>query len=606
MTITPGMAARCRRLGEPHWTADSQAVLYLDSLDGRGDLYRAPVDGGPAVCLTAEPAPQGAASYGGGVFAVSPGGEHVVYVAKDKQLWRLPTAGGPPQQLTHGKATPSAPSFSPDGQRLASMFSDEKTQAIGVLAASGGWPQQVSADAAFHFDPSWSPDGALAWHEWDPPNMAWDGSRILMRAPDGALTVVDGADDVCTGQPRFAPTGPARLAYLCDRTGWQNLWLYDVATGERRHLVVEEAEHGRAGWAPGQQSYCWSPDGREIAFVRVANQGGGLRVVKVESGAVREIGPQGGSVGGVVWSPDGRRLAYVYSSPTEPLRLETLEIATGERRVLVHGAPAGFDAADLPEAEVLTWPTVGGETAHGWLLRPKGVENPPLLVSVHGGPTSQAERTFLPGHAYMVDRGWAVLSVNYRGSTGQGRAYAQALRGNWGIHDVDDSVSGARFVCERGWADPDRVAVMGGSAGGWTVLCCMARAGDTFKAGVNLFGVSDLVKFAPETHRFEAHYLDTLIGPLPESYDRYVERSPVNMIDQMKTPLLILQGDSDVVVPPNQSEDVYNALKDRKDVVVEMKLYPGEGHGWAKCEHTIDQLERVEKFLNHHVLHKLS
>jgi len=217
------------------------------------------------------------------------------------------------------------------------------------------------------------------------------------------------------------------------------------------------------------------------------------------------------------------------------------------------------------------------------------VESPPLLVSVHGGPTSQSERGFNASNAYFLDRGWATLVVNYRGSTGHGRAYAQALRGNWGLHDVDDSVFGARFVCERGWADATRCAVMGGSAGGWAVLLCLARYPQAFAAGVDLFGVADLVKFATETHRFEAHYLDTLVGPLPEAYDLYVERSPVTLADQIARPLLILQGEDDVVVPPNQSQDIYDAMK-RRGVPVEMRLYAGEGHGWGKVETITDAL----------------
>ena len=605
MEITVGMASRCRRLAEPRWTADSQAVLCLDSFDGRGDLVRFDLDGGPPLTLTAEPGPLPSASYGGGAYAVCPNGGSLAYVAKDKQLWSLPDRGGAPRQITKGHAAVSAPAFSPDGAQLAFILTDIDSQEIAITEVAGpGWPDRISAGAAFNFDPCWSRDGSIAWHEWDPPNMAWDGSRIRLRRADGAVLLVDGADEVSVAQPRFAPAGEERLAYLCDRTGWLNLWLYDASSGEKRHLVAEQAEHGRPTWAPGAQAFCWSPDGNQLAFVRVADQGSAIRIVAVESGEVREVGPQEGSVGGVAWSPDGRHLAYTYSDPRTPPQLLVTEVAAGDTRCLAHSAPGGFHEVELPQGEVISWPTAGGETAHGVLFRPDGVDNPPLLVSVHGGPTSQAERAWNSTLAYFISRGWAALVVNYRGSTGHGRAYAQALRGNWGLHDVDDSVSGARYVGEQGWADAARAAVMGGSAGGWTVLCCLARAPDAFAAGVNLFGVSDLVKFAPETHRFEAHYLDTLVGSLPESYGLYVDRSPVNMVDQIRKPLLILQGEDDVVVPPNQSQDIHDALK-ANGVPVEMKIYAGEGHGWSKVETIADHLERIEKFLNHHVLHRL-
>jgi dipeptidyl aminopeptidase/acylaminoacyl peptidase len=203
--------------------------------------------------------------------------------------------------------------------------------------------------------------------------------------------------------------------------------------------------------------------------------------------------------------------------------------------------------------------------------------------------------------AYWVDRGWAVLLVNYRGSTGYGRAYAQALREQWGLHDVTDTVSGARAMADRGWVDGRRMVVQGGSAGGYTVLLCLARHADVFAAGVDLFGVADLFKLAEETHRFESRYLDSLIGPLPATYTRYVERSPVTVADQIRAPLLVLQGNADEVVPPNQSQAIVDAVR-AKGCAAELHLYPGEGHGWKKVENIADELTRVEKFLRRHVL----
>ena len=227
---------------------------------------------------------------------------------------------------------------------------------------------------------------------------------------------------------------------------------------------------------------------------------------------------------------------------------------------------------------------------------------PPVIVRAHGGPTGFVEAGFDAHTSYYLDRGWAVLQVNYRGSSGYGRAYRQALHGTWGVLDVEDTVSGAKDLASRGLVDGERMVVMGGSAGGYTVLLSMALHPDIFAAGVDLFGVADLFALSEDTHRFEAHYLDTIVGPLPETYARYRERSPVNVADKIARPLLILQGDKDEVVPLTQSEAIYKKLQAR-GVDVEMKVYEGEGHGWRRLATILDELDRVDRFLRRHVLH---
>ena len=344
-----------------------------------------------------------------------------------------------------------------------------------------------------------------------------------------------------------------------------------------------------------------SPDGREIAFIRTSNGFSGVHVVDI-GGASRPVGPQDGSVTALSWSPVANRLAVLWGSSSCPTRLATLDSATGELIDLARGAPAGFEVAGTPPPVHVSWPTPDGATAHGLFSRPSVAERPPLLVRVHGGPTGHAEAGFDARSSYWLDRGWAILQVNYRGSTGYGRAYHQALRGQWGVHDVTDTVSGARYLADRGDVDGARMAVMGGSAGGYTVLLCLALHPDVFAAGVDLYGVADLFRLAEETHRFEAHYNDFLTGPLPGQYRRYVERSPVHLADRIRRPLLILQGDKDEVVPRNQSEAMVAALT-RNGVDVELKVYEGEGHGWRKHSTALDELDRTSAFLRRHVLH---
>jgi dipeptidyl aminopeptidase/acylaminoacyl peptidase len=249
------------------------------------------------------------------------------------------------------------------------------------------------------------------------------------------------------------------------------------------------------------------------------------------------------------------------------------------------------------------WPADDGATVHGRLYRPSHplADPPPLLVWIHGGPTGQWVVGFQPRFAYFLDRGWAILLPDHRGSTGYGRAYAQALAGRWGELDVSDTAAGMRAAAERGWGDPQRMVPMGGSAGGFTVLNLLARHPELCAAGVDLFGVTDLFDLDETTHRFEAHYLHRIVGPLPETAERYRERSPVTVVESIRAPLLVLQGEDDNVVPPAQSRAMVERLRSLGRTV-ELHEYPGEGHGWVKPETVVDELGRIESFLRRYVL----
>jgi dipeptidyl aminopeptidase/acylaminoacyl peptidase len=282
--------------------------------------------------------------------------------------------------------------------------------------------------------------------------------------------------------------------------------------------------------------------------------------------------------------------------------------AEGQENVVARGPVGGFEQAGLVEPELVGWdgPAVSGLDAgrvHGRLYRPSHphTDPPPLLVWVHGGPTGQMQAAFNARVAFFLDRGWAVLAPDHRGSTGWGRSYAQAMQARWGELDVADTAAGMQAAADRGWADPRRMVPIGGSAGGFTVLLLMALHPELCAAGVDLYGVADLLELDETTHRFEAHYLHGIVGPLPAAIELYRQRSPVNLADRIEAPLLILQGSADKVVPPAQSRAVADAVRVRGGVV-EHHVYDDEGHGWSRPETVVDELERTESFLARHVL----
>ncbi|MEY2431765.1 MAG: hypothetical protein QOC92_1490 [Acidimicrobiaceae bacterium] len=589
------MCAYGRTLAEPRLSPDATRVAFVASAAGRGQLVIVDATGGQELVVTSDPAPRAAAAYGGGAFDWTPDGEALVYAATDGGLWFVPATGGVPRSAVTKQpdGALAAPAVSPDGTRVAFVVDQHH---VGIAPLDGsGWPMRRSTTADFCFDPVWSPSSdTIAWHEWDVPDMPWDGGRIVVAAADGsgATRTAAGGPGISVQQPRFSSEG--RLAYLSDETGWLNLWVDD------KPLIEEASEHGDPSWGLGQRSFAWSPEGDRIVFCRNERGFGSMHIVDVATRDTRQFGK--GVHGGLSWR--GTRLAAVRSGARTPTQVVVYDHGI-ERRTVARGPLGGFEALDLAEPEPVEWQADDGATLHGRLHRPvvsaTGSEPPPLIVWIHGGPTSQTQVVWNNRLPFFVERGWAVLFPDHRGSTGHGRAYAQAMAGRWGDLDVSDCAAGMRAAAANGWGDPRRMVPMGGSAGGFTVLNLMAHHPDLCAAGIDLFGVTDLFDLDETTHRFEKHYLHSIVGPLPETADRYRDRSPVNVADRIASPLLILQGDADEVVPIAQSRAIAQRLQSLGRIV-ELHEYEGEGHGWGHPETMIDELERVDSFLRRHVL----
>lgn len=447
----------------------------------------------------------------------------------------------------------------------------------------------------FYSSPRLSPDGScLAWLTWNHPNMPWDGTELWIgdlreNGSLGECRRVAGGADESIFQPEWSPDGT--LYFTSDRTGWWNLYRWH--DGRVEPLCLMEAEFGEPQWVFGLSLYALESATRLICGY--TQRGAWLLAgLDVNSGKLEPVKIPYSTIWDVHAAP-GRAL-LIAGSPTEVVSIVGLDVATGRLQVLRRSREQLVDPGYLSVPQAIEFPTEHGLTAYGFFYSPKNrdyvgppEEKLPLLVMNHGGPTSATSNSLRYAIQYWTSRGIAVLDVNYGGSSGYGRAYRERLSGQWGIVDVDDCVNGARYLVQRGEVDGNRLAITGGSAGGYTTLCALTFR-DTFKAGASHYGISDLEALVKDTHKFESRYLDKLIGPYPERRDLYRERSPIHYTDRLACPIILFQGLEDKVVPPNQSEKMFEAVRN-KGLPVAYLTFEGEQHGFRKAENIKRVLE---------------
>lgn len=536
---------------------------------------------------------------GGGAWCFAPDTQAVIYVGADGNLWRQPLTGAAAMPLTaHGpERASSGPQVSTDGRWVVHVVDQAEVWALDMHTGAARRLDDGSAD--FCLDPWVAADGTVQWMAWNVPDMPWDHARVqwadLHSSATGAWPGAAGVQ-----QPRQMPDG-TRLA-VRDDSGWLNVWLDDqplLGAGG------EPYEHAGPTWGPGQRSYAWSPDGGRVAFTRNERGFGRLCVVERSTSTVREERIIGtvrevarGVHGQLSW--EGERVAAVRSGARTPTQVVLYDTQTWERTVVAQGPAAGWGEHHLAEPLAVEVAAADGAVLHGRLYAADEPDGR-LIVWLHGGPTDQWQVAFMPRLAYWRSRGWSVLVPDHRGSTGHGRDYQQVLRGQWGIVDVDDTVAVTEAAHRRGWGAPARTAIIGGSAGGFTALGALARRRGLYAAAVLLYPVTDLVDMAERSHRFERHYTDSLVGPLPAARAAYEQRSPVLHVDRLTaTPLLILHGDLDAVVPLEQSQ----VLAERVNVAggrAELHVYAGEGHGFRQPPNQLDEYARIGEFLARHV-----
>ena len=464
----------------------------------------------------------------------------------------------------------------------------DATNDLVAISIDDGSVRVLASGHDFHAAPAPSPDGKqLAWLTWDQPDMPWDAATLWLAELDGdgmpgVPVRIAGGSGCSAFQPAWAPDGA--LWCVTDPAGWWNLHRWH--DGEFRCMHRAESEFGKPLWQLGTTTFGFDGNGGVVCTWR---SDGAWRLGRLEAnGAMTEIPSSWTSIESLV--VEGPTAAFIGGAPDRSAAVVSLDLDSGRSRVHRASSALSIDDGMRSRPEALAFPTGGGaEVAHGYYYPPRNAscrgpagESPPLIVMSHGGPTGATSDTLNPATQFWTSRGFAVLDVDYRGSTGYGRAYRERLYGEWGVADVEDCVAGALHLADTGRADRARLAIRGGSAGGYTTLAALTFH-DVFRAGASYYGISDLEVLAADTHKFEARYLDRLVGAWPAERDVYRARSPLHHASRLGCPIIFFQGLDDRVVPPNQAERMVEAL-DRQGLPVACLMFEGEGHGFRRAD----------------------
>ncbi len=541
--------------------------------------------------------------YGGGDFAVFNG---TIYFShfKDQRLY-VQKPGSLPRPITPERAFRYADAVIDTlRNRLICVREDHTAAGREAVNTIVGLKSEGDPDGGrvlisgndFYASPRVSPDGQrLAWLTWNHPNMPWDGTELWIAeiAQDGSLKnaqKISGGPTESVFQPEWSPDGHS-LLFVSDRTGWWNL--YRWRDGKIEALTELEAEFGQPQWVFGMSTYAFLSE-REIVCAYTQQGIWNLARLDIATKQLTPIKTPYTEISSV--RANAHHVVFRGGSPTEMLSIVRLDPKTEQAEVLRRSSDLQLDEGYLSAAQPIEFPTEGGRTAHAFFYAPKNKdfqappsEKPPLLVLSHGGPTSATTSTLRLEIQYWTSRGFAVVDVNYGGSTGYGRAYRERLKGQWGVVDVDDCINAAKYLIQKGLVDGERVAIRGGSAGGYTTLCALTFR-KFFKAGASYFGVSDLEQLDKDTHKFESRYNRSLIGPYPERRDLYYERSPIHFAERISCPVIFFQGLEDRVVPPNQSELMVEALR-KRGIPVAYVPFAGEQHGFRQAHNIKRSLE---------------
>lgn len=659
MTLTPrlygiwpspltsrGLGAAARLL-DARWDAATDTLVWLEQRNGISTLYAQQVTPGlpanaPRALTDPDQTPRARMGYGGGDFTV--GGGQVCFAGNGGQLYIQSLTGDRPRPITPAFGQAAAPSFSPDGTWLIALHEYERAECIIATRTDGTtFPTRLVWGDDFYTQPAWHPNGThIAYVTWTHPRMPWDGSQVRLATLEttrAGLAVTEtrtvaGGDDISIYQPEFSPDG-RYLAYVSDEAGWWQLYLHDLHTDERIRLTFDEAEYGQPNWVYGLRMYGWTDDGRGIIALRNDRAQVSAHYIDIATRTGRmiptrpytllsqiSVHPRRRSFVALAAAPDTPdRVVLFDTAPSLPITISAISAGTtpgimvqtedGPRQRIVQRAASESIPADrLSASHVIQWrdPDDATSLVHGIYYPPAsdrhtGIGLPPLLVHIHGGPTSQVMHGYSPEMQFFATRGFAVLQVNHRGGTGYGKAYKDQGRGAWGVYEVADAVSGMRHLAAEGLIDPQKAIIMGSSSGGFAVLHALVTRPGVFRAGVCRAGIADQFSLLKEgLDRFEERYSETILGVLPEALPVYKARSPLLHAHTITDPLILFHGADDTNVPVENSQQIAAALN-RRGIPCELHLYPGEGHSFRKPDTLEDYYTKIIAFLHRHVVY---
>ena len=594
------------RINDVRFSRDGTKLVWNESIGLQGVIFERKLNG-KTRRLSGELNARGCVGYGGGDFDVS--ANQVVFPDRSGSLFITTfDQKSNPKPVTPAWASTAAPAISPDGNWVIYCYNADGSDGLAITRTHGlTWPSQLALGADFYMKPTWHPSGErIAWVEWNHPDMPWDASRIML-GELGEMQLrlfeehwITGGKEHSASQPLFSPDGKW-LSYIIRDGDWDNLVLYNLKKHTHRILVLGDGFHLRLPeWIQGMRSYGWVANSAALYYFRYSSGETTLWKVNLPKGKSEQL-----DISPIKWavqldvSPAGDNLVFLGSSPKIPKQICIYR----DGKLTFAQTDTEKEAGTYCTGPVeITFPIPGGKTGYGFYyppLNPHAGKNakPPLILHVHGGPTSANSKIFSSDAAYFVSRGFAYAQVNYRGSSGYGYAYQDALRHQWGVADVEDTIAFARVLVEHGLTSSDRMAIVGSSAGGFTVLNTLIRQPGLFKAGICSYGVSDLLEDAHNTHKFEKYYHQFLIGSLGKDRQRFIRRSPINHIEKIKDPVALFHGDKDKVVSLDQTTAIYQRLN-KNGVPCELQVYEGEGHGFRKSETLKDYYGKMEAFLN--------
>lgn len=539
--------------------------------------------------------------YGGAPFTVRDGS---IYFAnyKDQRLFRQ-TVGEQPTAITPDNALRYTQcSLDVRRNRLICVIEDhndpsrEAVNAIAAVDLDTGAAETLISGNDFYAFPCLSPDGQhLAWITWNHPDMPWDNTELWVADLTGEGSLSDsrkvaGGEEESIFQPQWSPDGV--LYFVSDRAGgWWNLHRWRDGTIE--HVVDKQAEFGLPLWVFGMSTYDFESENR-LVCTYFQNGAWYLGELDISSGAFQTFDLPFTHIEQMRAAPG--QAVFIAGAPILPKAVVRFHLKSGSFDILRKSTEAMIESTYFSRPETIEFPTENGLTAHAYFYRPQnrdfeGPEDelPPLIVKSHGGPTGATSTDLDLRIQFWTSRGFAILDVDYGGSTGYGREYRNRLLGKWGIVDVDDCINGAKYLIQKNAVDPERTAIAGGSAGGYTTLSALTFR-DFFQAGSSYYGISDLEALATDTHKFESRYLDRMIGPYPQRKDIYEARSPIHHTDKLACPVILMQGLEDQIVPPNQAEKMVDALR-KKGLPVAYVTFEGEQHGFRRAENIKRSLE---------------